>query len=435
MCHHCGAKIAKSSNCIGQENGHSTELISGPLIQSCKLCGTKIYKDTANQENSSSWAMPPIESSASNCSDISVDANICERRYLEDSGTDSSQEYSSSSSKGSMDDSNSTITLNGFHLADHMVKHETKQVSFDDSLRPSENIGTTESAEVQAGTDNNVEISSCNVDEASEVSSLNDEIDAEFWLPPEPEDQEDDVFGEEGSGSYKFKEEKLKAMNDVQNGKFRALVSQLVKSVGVYSSRNCGEDWVDIVTSVSWEAAAFVKPDAHEGKAMDPDGYVKIKCIATGSRTQSQLIKGLVFKKHAAHKHMPTKYKNPRLLLIPGSLELSSGGLSSFESMQQEKGNLKSIVEMIDMYHPNVILVEKSVSRDIQESIHAKGITLVFDMKFHRLERVARCIGSPILSSEVGIGQRLRQCDSFRIEKFVEEYAAPKEGGKNKAKL
>lgn len=51
----------------------------------------------------------------------------------------------------------------------------------------------------------------------------------------------------------------------------------------------------------------------------------------------SQLIKGLVFKKHAAHKHMPTNYKNLRLLLIHGSLELSSGGLSSFESMQQVK--------------------------------------------------------------------------------------------------
>lgn len=86
------------------------------------------------------------------------------------------------------------------------------------------------------------------------------------------------------------------------------------------------------------------------------------------------------------------------------------------------------------MYHPNVILVEKSVSRDIQESILAKGITLVFDMKLHRLERVARCIGSPVLASEAGIGQRLRQCDSFRIEKFVEEYAAPKEGGKKQSK-
>lgn len=86
------------------------------------------------------------------------------------------------------------------------------------------------------------------------------------------------------------------------------------------------------------------------------------------------------------------------------------------------------------MYHPNVILVEKSVSRDMQESILAKGITLVFDMKLHRLERVARCIGLPILASEVAIGQKLRQCDTFRIEKFVEEHAVTTEGGKKQSK-
>ncbi|XP_047959358.1 putative 1-phosphatidylinositol-3-phosphate 5-kinase FAB1D [Salvia hispanica] len=432
MCHYCGAKLAKSSDCTEQENGHSPALDSGHLIKSCKLCG-----------------------------DISVDANLCERRYIEDSGTDSSQEDSISLLKGSMDDSVSAITLNGFRQADDTVKPESRQVSDVVSLMPSENIGDAESAEVQAGSDNNVERSSSCVDESSDMSSLNDEINAEFWLPPESEDQEDDVLGsisnydddddecgygaawakpsslssfEEGSGSQRFKEEKLKAMHDVKHGKFRSLVSQLVKSVGVCSSGNDGEDWVDIVTSLSWEAANFVRPDALEGKAMDPDGYVKIKCIAAGSRSQSQLIKGLVFKKHAAHKHMPTKYKSPRLLLIHGALELSSGGLSSFESMQQEKDNLKTIIDMIDMYHPNVILVEKSVSRDIQESILAKGITLVFDMKLHRLERVARCIGSPILASEVGIGQRLRQCDSFHIEKFVEEYAPPKEGGKKQSK-
>ncbi|KAL0314231.1 UNVERIFIED_CONTAM: putative 1-phosphatidylinositol-3-phosphate 5-kinase FAB1D [Sesamum angustifolium] len=244
-----------------------------------------------------------------------------------------------------------------------------------------------------------------------------------FWLPPEPEDQEDDLvgsitnydddddecgddvawakpssfssFGEEGSGSYKFKEEKLKAMNDVKNGKFRALVSQLLKSVGVDSSGNSGENWVDIVTSLSWDAAAFVKPDANEGKAMDPDGYVKVKCVAT---VPEFLSRGLDYgfyqstdqraslQKACCSQHMPTKYKNPRLLLIQGSLDLSSGGFSLSESMQQEKDNLKSIVEMIDMYQPNVILVEKSVSRSIQESILAKGITLVFDMKLHRLE-------------------------------------------------
>ncbi|KAL1543912.1 1-phosphatidylinositol-3-phosphate 5-kinase [Salvia divinorum] len=435
MCHYCGEKLAKSSDCTEQGNEYSPELDSGPLIQSCKLCG-----------------------------DISVVANSCERGCIEDSGTDSSHEDFSSSSKGSMDDSVSAINLNGFHQDDDAVKPESKEVIHVDSLRPSETIGDTETAEVKAVLDNKVERSSSSVDESSEVSSLNDEINAEFWLPPEPDDQEDDVLGsisnydddddddecgygtawakpsslssfeEEGSGSHRFKEEKLKAMHDVKHGKFRSLISQLVKSVGVYSSGNSDEDWVDIVTSLSWEAASYVRPDAHEGKAMDPDGYVKIKCIATGSRAQSELIKGLVFKKHAAHKHMPTKYKSPRLLLIHGALELSAGGLSSFESMQQENDNLKTIIEMIDMYHPNVMLVEKSVSRDIQESILAKGITLVFDMKLHRLERVARCIGSPILASEVGISQKLRQCDSFRIEKFVEEYAAPKEGGKKQSK-
>lgn len=52
----------------------------------------------------------------------------------------------------------------------------------------------------------------------------------------------------------------------------------------------------------------------------------------------SRLIKGLVFKKHAAHKHMITKYTNARLLLIQGMLGSSSGssGLSSFNSMISE---------------------------------------------------------------------------------------------------
>lgn len=86
------------------------------------------------------------------------------------------------------------------------------------------------------------------------------------------------------------------------------------------------------------------------------------------------------------------------------------------------------------MCQPNVVLVEKSVSRDIQESILAKGMTLVFDMKLHRLERVARCTGSPIVSSDALTNKKLRHCDSFHIEKFVEEHAGFTEGGKRPSK-
>jgi 1-phosphatidylinositol-3-phosphate 5-kinase len=47
------------------------------------------------------------------------------------------------------------------------------------------------------------------------------------------------------------------------------------------------------------------------------------------------VINGLVFKKYAAHKHMPTKCHNPKLLLLRGALGDSDVGLSSFDSMEQ----------------------------------------------------------------------------------------------------
>lgn len=89
---------------------------------------------------------------------------------------------------------------------------------------------------------------------------------------------------------------------------------------------------------------------------------------------------------------------------------------------------------MIESCHPNVILVEKTVSRDIQESIRAKGMTLVSDMKLHRLERIAHCTGSPILSPDTLTCQKLKQFKSFQIEKFVEEHAPFGEGGKRPCK-
>jgi hypothetical protein len=49
----------------------------------------------------------------------------------------------------------------------------------------------------------------------------------------------------------------------------------------------------------------------------------------------SEVIKGLVFKKNTAHKHMPTNCHNPRLLLLKGVLGHSDIGLSSFSSMDQ----------------------------------------------------------------------------------------------------
>ncbi|KAI4389393.1 hypothetical protein MLD38_001623 [Melastoma candidum] len=295
--------------------------------------------------------------------------------------------------------------------------------------------------------------------------AFGDEMEDWIWEPPEPENpvndvtgsvigdhhDEDDVecvhdmqLGQPGFSdalggldrrNYNYREEKRKAMNEVLNGKFKALVRQLLECSGVPSSEDGDESWVDIVTSLSWEAASFSKPDMVDGKAIDPDLLVKIKYVATGSRSQSQFVKGLVFKKHAAHKHMPTMYNNPKLLLIKGMLGQSPSSLSSFNSMEEEKdGLLKRVVDMIEMSNPSVVFVEKFVSRDVQEYILAKGITLVFDTKLHRLERIALCTCSQIVSMDKLNIQKLNSCDSFRIVKFVEELAVPGEGGKRPSK-
>ncbi|KAK7256193.1 hypothetical protein RIF29_29631 [Crotalaria pallida] len=50
------------------------------------------------------------------------------------------------------------------------------------------------------------------------------------------------------------------------------------------------------------------------------------------------------------------------------------------------------------------------------------------------LQRVARCTGSPILSCDNLIGQKLRHCDVIYFEKFVEEQDAAGEGGKRPIK-
>ncbi|KAF3784719.1 putative 1-phosphatidylinositol-3-phosphate 5-kinase [Nymphaea thermarum] len=280
--------------------------------------------------------------------------------------------------------------------------------------------------------------------------------DEYIWFPPDPEDQEDEIgisvdnddddddnysasggkwdescslssLGKNGN-SQRIKEERQKVMVEVMNGHFRALVGQLLMSEGI--PNGCGgASWLDIVTSLSWEAAILVKPEANEGREMDPGCYVKVKCIASGLPSQSELIKGLVFKKNAAHKRMPSKVQNPKLLLVRGVLGQDANGLSSLNSLKQEKDGLKSVTEMIELCHPNIVLVEKNVSRDVQESLLEKGITLVLDMKLPRLERIARCTGSKIFSS-ADKNLDIKRCDLFHIEKIVEEHETEGEGGK-----
>lgn len=301
--------------------------------------------------------------------------------------------------------------------------------------------------------------------ESVEVENLDFENNGLLWIPPEPEDEDDDrevdldddeddgdATGEWGYSSSssgltgrdlhhkeKSNEEHRKAMRNVVSGHFRALITQFLQVENLPISEEFDQEgWLDIITLLSWEAALLLKPDMSKGSGMDPGGYVKVKCLACGKRNDSFVVKGVVCKKNVAHRRMSSKIGKPRLLILGGALEYQrvSNHLSSFDTLlQQEMDHLKMAVAKISAHHPNILLVEKSVSRFAQEYLLAKNISLVLNIKRPLLDRIARCTDANIVPSIDHLkSQKLGYCEFFHVEKYFEEHGSAGQCGKKLTK-
>ncbi|ERN02155.1 1-phosphatidylinositol-3-phosphate 5-kinase FAB1B [Amborella trichopoda] len=292
-----------------------------------------------------------------------------------------------------------------------------------------------------------------------------------LWLPPEPDDEDeeiepcllddddDDDGMDHGDGHIEVPRERpylrcsstlgtkrprnrdnsgemhRKAMKSVVEGHFRGLIAQLLEGENLpIGEEGDKESWLEIVTSLSWEAATLLKPDMSKGGGMDPGGYVKVKCVACGLRSESEVIQGVVCKKNVAHRRMKSRFKNARLLLLGGALEYQrvSNQLSCFDTLlQQEMDHLKMAVAKIEAHHPNLLLVEKAVSRFAQDYLLAKDIALVLNVKRPLLERIARCTGAQIVPSIDSLSSpKLGYCELFHADKFSEEHKSSGQTGK-----
>ncbi|KAF8390966.1 hypothetical protein HHK36_023266 [Tetracentron sinense] len=273
--------------------------------------------------------------------------------------------------------------------------------------------------------------------DGTDVEPVNFENNGLLWLPPEPEDEEDEreavLFDDEdargewgylrssssfGSGECcsrdRSSEEHRKAMKNVVDGHFRALVAQLLQVKNLpMGEEDEKESWLEIITALSWEAATLLKPETSKGGGMDPGGYVKIQCIACGSRNAS----------------IPSWDFN--IVNCHYVLELSDTYRRIHKSRINEMDHLKMAVAKIDAHHPNVLLVEKSVSRFARDYLLAKDISLVLNIKRPLLERIARCTGAQIVPSIDHLSsQKLGYSDTLHVEKFLEEYGSAEQGWK-----
>ncbi len=62
----------------------------------------------------------------------------------------------------------------------------------------------------------------------------------------------------------------------------------------------------------------------------------------------------------------------------------------------QEQHFLRAVVDRVTSFQPDVLLVEKSVSRHAQELLLDAGVSLVLNVKRELLERVAECTGAEV---------------------------------------
>ncbi|KAK5642357.1 hypothetical protein RI129_008524 [Pyrocoelia pectoralis] len=182
--------------------------------------------------------------------------------------------------------------------------------------------------------------------------------------------------------------------------------------------------WMDTIINLTHEIVDLIRPDKnHDAEDIDVIRYVQFKKVSGGARTDSQLIGGIVCSKNIAHKYMSTKLENPKILILQCSLvyQRTEGRLMSLEPiLMQEHEYLRNVVARIIALQPDVILVQRNVSRLAQDLLRDQGMTLVLNVKQTVLERLARCTQADLVTSmDAHIGRpRLGTCKAFYLKTF-----------------
>ena len=150
------------------------------------------------------------------------------------------------------------------------------------------------------------------------------------------------------------------------------------------------------------KVCANVDPDVRQGDDLDIRHYVKIKKIPGAKPCDSHYVDGVVFTKNFAHKKMVGSKSNPRILLLTFALEyqrVENEFISLEPLLSQEKEHLRKLVGRVVALKPDIVLVQKTVSRLALEFLLEAHVAVAYNIKPSIIEAVARCTGADIISS------------------------------------
>ncbi|CAB1347044.1 unnamed protein product [Coregonus sp. 'balchen'] len=149
-----------------------------------------------------------------------------------------------------------------------------------------------------------------------------------------------------------------------------------------------------------------------------------VQTIPGGKKFDSAVVNGFVCTKNIAHKKMNSYIKNPKILLLKCSIEYLYREETKFTCIDpivlQEHEFLKNYVQRIADVRPNLVLVERTVSRIAQDMLLEHGIALVINVKPQVLYRVSRMTQGDLVMSmdQLLTKPRLGTCQKFYLHSF-----------------
>jgi len=211
--------------------------------------------------------------------------------------------------------------------------------------------------------------------------------------------------------------ENMKNLNTYSEILIKCIIEQILKSEGLY------DQWFKLVYYLTLKTINNVSPTFQDLKdSLNINDYVKIKIIEYKDASLSRFIDGYAMNKNVCSKKMNILINEPKIRLLYCGLDYNrKAGLVNFDadSVQQDPAYLDILMKKINLVNPDVILINKAVSRKIQEKLSDK-ISIVISVKSHSLKRIARCTKSYVLPSTDLIDSQtiLGRCQCFRVEKF-----------------
>ncbi|CAG0897941.1 unnamed protein product, partial [Cyprideis torosa] len=278
--------------------------------------------------------------------------------------------------------------------------------------------GEEDSSEVDGSSSTPIAIrKSGSLDESANVtpSSLPDD-DVLFSPPPPPVVRKKGGISQPSSAQSQTEAEIYEAHQ-------QKLLSLMLRRYCLHDS------WVKVLSPVVGKVVERVRPDVRSDMDdMDIRSYVRIKKIPSASHgKECALINGVVCSKSVSHKEMMQPLKNAKIMLLAGSISYERSHaqnkvISIDPVLMQEREYLKNCIGKILVHRPDVVLVEKSVSRLAQDYLREHRVILATHVKPSVMERVARMTGAlivPSIDAHLMVRPQLGTCGHFYLKQFL----------------